>query len=122
MWSTIGCFATKRRIVFSFLTLRNSFLMDSIHFEKQEASLCAQHAVNMLLQGSYFTAVDLAEIASDIDNREGRVLNEQDVMSHNVDDSGFFSLQVIAEALKVFNLELIPLSNPRAAAYRDDPT
>uniref|UniRef100_A0A1I7VR41 ubiquitinyl hydrolase 1 n=1 Tax=Loa loa TaxID=7209 RepID=A0A1I7VR41_LOALO len=96
--------------------------MDSIHFEKQEASLCAQHAVNMLLQGSYFTAVDLAEIASDIDSREGRVLNEQDVMSHNVDDSGFFSLQVIAEALKVFNLELIPLSNPRAAAYRDDPT
>ncbi|CAG9531196.1 unnamed protein product [Cercopithifilaria johnstoni] len=96
--------------------------MDSIHFEKQEASLCAQHAVNMLLQGSYFTAVDLAEIASDIDSREGRVLNEQDVMSQNVDDSGFFSLQVIAEALKVFNLELIPLNNPRAAAYRDDPT
>ncbi|MCP9262661.1 Ataxin-3 [Dirofilaria immitis] len=88
----------------------------------QEASLCAQHAVNMLLQGSYFTAVDLAEIASDIDSREGRVLNEQDMMSHNVDDSGYFSLQVIAEALKVFNLELIPLNNPRAAAYRDDPT
>lgn len=63
-------------------------------FLQQEASLCAQHAVNMLLQGSYFTAADLAEIASDIDNREGRVLNEQDVMSHNVDDSGFFSLQV----------------------------
>ncbi|KAL3984848.1 Josephin family protein [Acanthocheilonema viteae] len=96
--------------------------MDSIHFEKQEASLCAQHAVNMLLQGSYFTAVDLAEIASEIDSREGKVLNEQDVMSQNVDDSGFFSLQVITEALKVFNLELIPLSNPRAAAYRDDPT
>ncbi|VDN89770.1 unnamed protein product [Brugia pahangi] len=96
--------------------------MDSIHFEKQEASLCAQHAVNMLLQGSYFTAVDLAEIASEIDSREGRVLNEQDAKSHNVDDSGFFSLQVIAEALKVFNLELIPLNNPRAATYRDDPT
>ncbi|KAK6107681.1 Josephin family protein [Brugia pahangi] len=88
----------------------------------QEASLCAQHAVNMLLQGSYFTAVDLAEIASEIDSREGRVLNEQDAKSHNVDDSGFFSLQVIAEALKVFNLELIPLNNPRAATYRDDPT
>ncbi|VDO29952.1 unnamed protein product [Onchocerca flexuosa] len=105
--------------------------MESIHFEKhdkfhlflqQEASLCAQHAVNMLLQGSYFTAVDLAEIASEIDSREGRVLNEQDVMSHNVDDSGYFSLQVIAEALKVFNLELIPFNNPRAAAFRDDPT
>ncbi|VDK62208.1 unnamed protein product [Onchocerca ochengi] len=96
--------------------------MESIHFEKQEASLCAQHAVNMLLQGSYFTAVDLAEIASEIDSREGRVLNEQDVMSHNVDDSGYFSLQVIAEALKVFNLELIPFNNPCAVAYRNDPT
>ncbi|VDK85242.1 unnamed protein product [Litomosoides sigmodontis] len=91
-------------------------------FLQQEASLCAQHAVNMLLQGSYFTAVDLAEIASDIDSREGSVLNEQNVMSQNVDDSGFFSLQVISEALKVFNLELIPLNSPRAAAYRDDPT
>lgn len=48
----------------------------------------------MLLQGSYFTAVDLAEIASDVDNREGRVLNEPEARSHNVDDSGYFSVQV----------------------------
>uniref|UniRef100_A0A915Q0I0 ubiquitinyl hydrolase 1 n=1 Tax=Setaria digitata TaxID=48799 RepID=A0A915Q0I0_9BILA len=127
----LGVWVVKREVPHLISLLTKSFAMDSIHFEKQEASLCAQHAVNMLLQGSYFTAVDLAEIASDIDSREGRVMNEQDVRSHNVDDSGYFSLQanelyfikfVIAEALKVFNLELIPFNNPRAVAYRDDPT
>lgn len=30
--------------------------------------------------------------------------------------------QVIAEALKVFNLDLIPLSSPRARTFRDNPT
>ncbi|VDN06411.1 unnamed protein product [Thelazia callipaeda] len=96
--------------------------MEFIHFEKQEASLCAQHAVNMLLQGSYFTAVDLAEIASKIDMRERIMMNGNSEKSQNYDDSGFFSVQVIAEALKVFSLELIPLNSSRAAAYRNNPT
>ncbi|VDN23017.1 unnamed protein product [Gongylonema pulchrum] len=90
--------------------------------KKQEASLCAQHALNMLLQGSYFTAADLAEIASDVDRREGSVMNVRDAISQNMDDSGFFSVQVIAEALKVFGLELVSLSSPRATSYRDNPT
>lgn len=48
----------------------------------------------MLLQGSYFTAVDLAQIASDLDSREGSMIRERDGRSHNFDDSGFFSVQV----------------------------
>uniref|UniRef100_A0A915CJE6 Ataxin-3 homolog n=1 Tax=Parascaris univalens TaxID=6257 RepID=A0A915CJE6_PARUN len=96
--------------------------MDSILFEKQEASLCAQHALNMLLQGSYFSAVDLAEIAHEMDARESTVMEEDSIRSHNMDDSGFFSVQVISEALKVFNLELIPLNCPNAERYRRDPT
>jgi ataxin-3 len=32
--------------------------------------LCAQHCLNTLLQGHYFTAVDLAEIARDLDGLE----------------------------------------------------
>ncbi|VDK60295.1 unnamed protein product [Anisakis simplex] len=87
----------------------------------QEASLCAQHALNMLLQGSYFSAVDLAEIARELDARESVVMGADSSRSYNMDDSGFFSIQVIAEALKVFNLELVPLTSPNAAQYRENP-
>ena len=37
--------------------------MAGVFHERQEGQLCAQHALNALLQGPYFTAVDLAEIA-----------------------------------------------------------
>jgi len=75
--------------------------MDSVFFEKQEGALCAQHALNALLQGAYFTAVDLASIARTLDNDEREVLGQggaenpeylrafqQD--SYNMDDTGFF--------------------------------
>lgn len=60
--------------------------------------LCAQHALNMLLQGPYFSAVDLADIANELDEREKQMLGENDranFRSQNLDDSGFFSIQVI---------------------------
>jgi ataxin-3 len=43
--------------------------------------------------------------------------------SSNVDDSGYFSVQVISEALSVWGLELIPYnsSDPRAAVTRQCP-
>ncbi|KAJ8866382.1 hypothetical protein PR048_032225 [Dryococelus australis] len=44
--------------------------MDTIFHEKQEGSLCAQHCLNALLQGSYFTPVDLAELAQQMDDEE----------------------------------------------------
>lgn len=41
-----------------------------------------------------------------------------------MDDSGYFSIQVIANALKVWNLDLIPYKskNPIAEMARLDPT
>ncbi|RUS32425.1 Josephin-domain-containing protein [Jimgerdemannia flammicorona] len=64
-------------------------------FEKQEGNLCLQHALNALLQGPYFTAVDLAEIAGKLDEDEQDVVapREQPRESANYDDSGFFSIQ-----------------------------
>uniref|UniRef100_A0A3B4B648 ubiquitinyl hydrolase 1 n=1 Tax=Periophthalmus magnuspinnatus TaxID=409849 RepID=A0A3B4B648_9GOBI len=44
--------------------------MDSIFHEKQEGSLCAQHCLNNLLQGEYFTPVDLSSIAQQLDEEE----------------------------------------------------
>ena len=47
--------------------------MPFIFHEKQEGSLCAQHCLNALLQGSYFNAVDLAELSRQLDAEEQAV-------------------------------------------------
>ncbi|CAB1457987.1 unnamed protein product [Pleuronectes platessa] len=92
--------------------------MDSIFHEKQEGSLCAQHCLNNLLQGEYFTPVDLSSIAHQLDEEERMRMAEGGMASAeyrtflqqpsgNMDDSGFFSIQVISNALSVWGLELI---------------
>ncbi|CDS06363.1 hypothetical protein LRAMOSA08891 [Lichtheimia ramosa] len=98
-------------------------LVPFIHFEKQEGSLCAQHALNALLQGSYFTAVDLATIGQKLDEREQAVVGSSSTLQQgcNYDDSGYFSIQVIQEALSVWDLELIPWRSEEAADARDHP-
>lgn len=93
-------------------------MMDSIFHEKQEGSLCAQHCLNNLLQGEYFTPVDLSSIAHQLDEEERMRMAEGGMASEeyrtflqqpsgNMDDSGFFSIQVISNALRVWGLELI---------------
>ena len=42
--------------------------MEFIFHEIQEGSLCAQHCLNSLLQGDYYSAVDLAQIAEQLDS------------------------------------------------------
>ena len=106
--------------------------MESIFHEKQEGALCAQHCLNSLLQGPYFTAVDLASFARNLDETERQQLAEgstdsQEYIefmkqpSNNMDDSGYFSIQVLCKALEVWNLELVPYNSSVAAAIRDDP-
>ncbi|XP_049785795.1 ataxin-3-like isoform X1 [Schistocerca cancellata] len=96
--------------------------MEAIFHEKQEGSLCAQHCLNALLQGPYFTAVDLATIAQRMDYEERLRMSESGVDSEeyrrfleqpsgNYDDSGYFSVQVISSALEVWGLELVPYNS-----------
>uniref|UniRef100_A0A1I8HQX1 Ataxin-3 homolog n=1 Tax=Macrostomum lignano TaxID=282301 RepID=A0A1I8HQX1_9PLAT len=110
--------------------------MESVFHEQQDGSLCAQHCLNALLQSSYFTAVDLGAIANEMDQAEREHMAARGVEteeyqqfvqqgSSNMDDSGFFSVQVLASALAVWDLELVPLSkrdHPTAQRARDDPT
>ncbi|KAG8259906.1 Ataxin-3 [Homalodisca vitripennis] len=101
---------------------------------KQEGSLCAQHCLNALLQGSYFTAVDLAALAQEMDEAERIRMAESGVDSEdyrrfleqpsgNMDDSGYFSVQVISSALELWGLEMIPYNStePRAVAAQTNP-
>jgi ataxin-3 len=41
-----------------------------LFFFQQEGSLCAQHCLNALLQGQYFSPVELADIAQQLDESE----------------------------------------------------
>ncbi|KAJ8399172.1 hypothetical protein AAFF_G00415510 [Aldrovandia affinis] len=97
--------------------------MESIFHEKQEGSLCAQHCLNNLLQGEYFTPVDLSSIAQQLDEEERMRMAEGGVTSMeyrtflqqpsgNMDDSGFFNIQVISNALGVWGLELVLFNSP----------
>ncbi|KAL3873803.1 hypothetical protein ACJMK2_036888, partial [Sinanodonta woodiana] len=101
----------------------------------QEGSLCAQHCLNALLQGQYFSPTDLADIASQLDEQERQQMAEAGLQSvayrrfleqpsSNYDDSGFFSVQVIDKAVSVWALELVPYNskNPVAIYARQDPT
>ncbi|XP_076247934.1 ataxin-3 homolog [Calliopsis andreniformis] len=109
--------------------------METIFHEKQEGYLCAQHCLNALLQGPYFTAVDLADIGRQMDEEERKRMAESGVDSEdyklfleqpsgNMDDSGYFSVQVISSALKVWELELIPYNStePAALMAQNDPS
>ncbi|KAM8921076.1 ataxin-3 [Pelodytes ibericus] len=97
--------------------------MEDIFHEKQEGSLCAQHCLNNLLQGEYFSPVELSSIAMQLDEQERMRMAEGGLSSEeyrifmqqpsgNMDDSGFFSIQVISDALRVWGLELILFNSP----------
>ncbi|KAJ3402299.1 Ataxin-3, partial [Chytridiales sp. JEL 0842] len=103
-----------------------------IFHERQDGQLCAQHALNSLLQGPYFTAVDLSTIAQDLDQQELNAMAEGGLesdeyqkrlneSSQNYDDSGFFSVQVLSSALQVWNLTLIPIGSRSIPTAKSDP-
>ena len=52
-----------------------------MHDFQQEGSLCAQHCLNALLQEPYFTAVDLATLAQQMDEAEHSTMLEAGVDS-----------------------------------------
>ncbi|XP_040189772.1 ataxin-3 [Rana temporaria] len=106
--------------------------MEVIFHEKQEASLCAQHCLNNLLQGEYFSPVELSSIAMQLDEQERMRMAEGGLQSAeyrtfmqqpsgNMDDSGFFSIQVISDALRVWGLELILFNSPEYQILGIDP-
>ncbi|KAJ7345114.1 hypothetical protein JRQ81_001064 [Phrynocephalus forsythii] len=106
--------------------------MEAIFHERQEGSLCAQHCLNNLLQGEYFSPVELSSIAQQLDEEERMRMAEGGLSSEeyrtflqqpsgNMDDSGFFSIQVISNALKVWGLELILFNSPEYQRLGIDP-
>jgi len=103
-----------------------------IYHEKQEGELCGVHCLNTLLQGSYFTEIDLAMIAQELDERERQIMMEHgsetpDFLKYmaedsgNVADSGNYSFQVLERALSTFSLKCIPITSEAASSAAADP-
>ncbi|KAJ7950194.1 ataxin-3-like [Quillaja saponaria] len=100
-----------------------------LYHEVQESKLCAAHCVNSVLQGAFFSEFDLAALAFDLDSKErqmmlkgsassGDFLSEE---SHNVSLDRDFIIQVLQKALKVWELQVIPLNSPVAEPAHIDP-
>ncbi|CAA7261606.1 unnamed protein product [Cyclocybe aegerita] len=99
-------------------------LIPHIYHEKQQAGsmLCAQHALNSLLQGNYFTAPDLSDIARNLDDLEESYDDDNNGnTSTNMDDTGFFSVQVLDNALKVWGLNLTRWRSESMRPYHERP-
>ncbi|KAL4188461.1 hypothetical protein AMTRI_Chr08g160300 [Amborella trichopoda] len=103
-----------------------------LYHEVQESKLCAVHCVNTVLQGPFFSELDLAALASDLDHRERQMMLEGGIStvdfmpfdgqeSHNVSMDGDFSIQVLEKALQVWDLKVIPLECPEAEPAQIDP-
>eukprot|EP01091_Cochliopodium_minus_P012276 TRINITY_DN3686_c0_g1_i1.p1 TRINITY_DN3686_c0_g1~~TRINITY_DN3686_c0_g1_i1.p1 ORF type:complete len:167 (+),score=34.91 TRINITY_DN3686_c0_g1_i1:70-570(+) len=93
-----------------------------IYWEKQEAGLCGVHCVNTLLQGPYVTEIELAQIALKLDDNEKLLMRENGTESEdflkfmaeesgNVALDGNYSIQVLSEALKVWDLNCISITS-----------
>ncbi|KAH9994008.1 Josephin-domain-containing protein [Russula vinacea] len=96
-------------------------LAGHIYHERQEhgSALCAQHALNSLLR---FSPSDLSNIAHNLDALEQHV--DQGLLgraSANMDDTGFFSIQVLENALNVWDQNLIRWRSEAMQPYHDRP-
>ncbi|EFJ08614.1 hypothetical protein SELMODRAFT_6002, partial [Selaginella moellendorffii] len=100
-----------------------------LYHETQESKLCAVHCLNAVLQGPYFSELELAAIARDLDQSERDVMLESgggdahspdylrfvSEASSNVALDGNFSIQVLQRALAALDLKCLPLNSPELA-------
>ncbi|CCM05363.1 uncharacterized protein FIBRA_07578 [Fibroporia radiculosa] len=73
-------------------------------------------------EGNYFTAPDLSAIARSLDEQEAEYEERShDHDSANMDDTGFFSVQVLERALQVWGLTLVRWRSETMRPYQDHP-
>ena len=101
-----------------------SALRASIHFEAQEpgSMLCGVHALNNLLQAALFSPQDLAQLAQELDDLEDAQLSHARVgPSANFDETGYFSVGVMEQALAVMGLKMVRWGAQEMADVHDRP-
>lgn len=101
-----------------------------VYHEQQESQLCGQHCLNNLVQEPYYSSVELAEIAQELDQMERSFIsNTTDILrsfqegSGNVDESGNFSFQVLKVALeRCHGIEMMSWTGEEGRTIVQDPT
>jgi len=94
-----------------------------LYHEKQIGGLCAVHCLNNLMQESMFDEIELSEVAHTLDKMERDTLGGAglDMESGNVRADGFFSVQVIQQALQARGFQCLPIGSTEAKAAQDSP-
>ena len=70
-----------------------------VYWERQQGDLmCGMHAINSLLQAPYFDEVSLSQVALQLEKKESSLMGKT-VKGTHLNDGGYFSLQVLIEAL-----------------------
>lgn len=84
-----------------------------VYWERQLSDLlCGLHCLNNLLQFPAFDEASLAAIGIELDKKESALLGTK--VLNNVNDSGYFSLQVLVSALSQFaNFEVDSIKSQR---------
>lgn len=105
-----------------------------LYHEVQESKLCGVHCVNTVLQGPFFSELDLAAMAAELDKKEMQMvmgstssaasadyahLMGED--SSNVSLDGNFSIQVLAKALDVWDLKVTSLDAREVEEAKTNP-
>jgi hypothetical protein len=92
-----------------------------LYHEKQVSLLCGVHALNTLLQGPYFSAHDLADIAREFDERERQLMASAGVES--ADFLRYMAVRATANATNhTQNLARASRTLPRAPTRRSPPS
>lgn len=63
-----------------------------IYHERQDSLLCGQHCINNLLQGPYFNAVDLSDIAIELDSIENSLIESYDDNNNSLNNNNTHNL------------------------------
>ncbi|WFD27274.1 hypothetical protein MNAN1_002270 [Malassezia nana] len=87
-------------------------LLPHIYHEKQESGsmMCAQHALNAILQGHFYDPSQLGQMAQELAEHERLELgipDHDDYENSHVDGTGYFSVDVMERALKAWDMSLI---------------
>ena len=80
----------------------NKANVPQVYWEHQQGDLmCGLHSVNSILQGPFFDEITLSEVALELDKKEQAMYKKNNMAekSNNLNDGGYFSLQVLIEAM-----------------------
>jgi ataxin-3 len=86
-----------------------------VYHEKQHSHCCGRHVINGTFQGPIFTDNQLMKLGRTLHGKEESLLLQPLMENPYFDDLGNYSQQVIAEALRKYDIRLLRLAKNQSA-------